>query len=44
MPTDEIENHTAYGNQGAQKKLQGISSFACVLKTNQYSHAVTQNR
>lgn len=32
MPSDEKENHTAYGNQGAQKKLQGVSSFLCVVK------------
>lgn len=32
MPTDEKENHTAYGNQGAQKMLQGIYFFACVVK------------
>ena len=31
MPTDEKENHMAY-NQGAQKNLQGISSFASVVK------------
>lgn len=32
MPTDEKENHTAYDNQGAQRKLQGISIFAYVVK------------
>lgn len=32
MPTDEKENCTAYGNQGAQKKLQDFPSFAYVVK------------
>lgn len=44
MPTDEKENCIAYGNQGAQKKLQDFSSFAYVAKTNQYAYAVSQNR
>jgi len=45
MPADEKENHTGDGNQGAQEKLQGILySFAYVVKTNQYSHIVSQNR
>lgn len=37
------ENHTGDGNQEAQEKLQGIFySFAYVVKTNQYSHIVSQ--
>ena len=32
MPVDEKENHTGYGNQGAQKELQDICSFASVVK------------
>lgn len=32
MPVDEKENHTGYGNQGAQTELQDIYCFASVVK------------